>query len=428
VVTTERETSEEAPGPPAGFRALLTDRVFAPFFYANSLSNTGNWFQNVAAGILVFNLTGSSTAVGVVSIVQFATTMVLTPWAGGLTDRVNRQRMLLVGQAIALFGAGALAVYVLAVGVDDLAGPWPVYAATGIIGVGIGITLPALQAVVPALVRRRDLDRAITLNSMTFNIARGIGPVLAGVVVGAFGAGVAFGINALTFVPLLVVLLVLRPRGSVEAQAGADEGSVLDTLGWIRAHPAVVALLLATLAVGWTSDPFSTLMPALADDLGQGEEAVGYLVGAFGVGAAVTAAFVERLRHRLGRGRIIGAGLGVVGVGLVVVALSPTLPVALAGSVVAGGGFLLGVTSTNTEMQRGIPEERRGRIMAFWSVAFLGCRPVAAVLHGGIADLTSVRVAVAVVAGLAVWRVGASGDDIGQHEGPEPTADISTVE
>lgn len=425
-VTAPEDETAAAPDGAASFRALLLDRVFGPFFFANALSNTGNWFQNVAAGILVFDLTGSSTAVGAVSIVQFSTTMLLTPWAGGLTDRVNRQRLLATGQAIAFVGAALLAVYVLTVGVDDLAGPWAVYAATFVIGLGIGLILPSLQAVVPALVEPRDLDRAITLNSLTFNIARGVGPVLAGITVAAFGAGVAFGINAVTFLPLLVVLLVITPRGRVEPRPEADGGSVADTLRWIRARPTVVALLLATLGVGWTSDPFTTLMPAFADELGRGETAVGLMVGSFGAGAAVLAPASEWLRSTLGRGRVIAVGLAVTGVGLVVVALAPTLAVALVGAAVSGGGFLLGVTSTNTELQRGIPDDRRGRVMAFWSVAFIGCRPIAATVHGALADLLSVRAAllavavVAVAAGAGVWRSRPSGDDIVEEDEEDP--------
>ena len=388
------------------FSDLLHDRVFAPFFYANVLSNTGNWFQNVAAGIVVYGLTGSNTAVGAVSILQFTATMLLTPVAGRLTDRVDRKRMLLVGQFVAFLGALGLAITVAALGVDGLPGPWPVYAATGVIGIGAAIILPSLQAIVPALVRPGDLDRAITLNSMTFNIARGVGPVLAGSVIAAFGAVWAFGINTLTFVPLLVVLVIITPRGSVtpdDDRADDAEGgtTVLDAVRWVRAHPTVGVLLVGTLGVGWTSDPFSTLMPAVAEGFGYGERVVGFLVGAFGLGAALTAPASDRIRARLGRGRVAATGLALASVGLVVLAVAPVVHVGLVGAAIAGSGFLLGVTSTNTELQRGIPEELRGRVMALWSVAFLGCRPVAAVVDGSIADATSPSVALGVAAGVA---------------------------
>ena len=394
--TVER-TDESA----SSFAALLRDRVFAPFFFANSLSNTGNWFQNVAAGIVVYDLTGSNTAVGAVSIVQFIATMLLTPWMGALTDRVNRRHMLLAGQSIAFAGASALAVTVIVVGIDGLPGPWPIYAATAVIGLGAATILPSLQAVVPSLVERRDLDRAIALNSMTFNIARSIGPIAAGATVAALGAEWAFGINALTFVPLLVVLLVIRPRGEVEPD---DDSStqVREGVRWIRDRSDVIAVLAATLIVGWTSDPFSTLMPALAESLGGGDATVGLLVGSFGLGAALTAPWFDRVKGRVGRERTVPVALLIVTVGLATVSLAPVTPVALLGASVSGSGFLLGVTGTNSELQKAMPEHLRGRVMAWWSVAFLGCRPIAAVVDGAIADLTDVRVAIAVSAAVAL--------------------------
>lgn len=394
-------TAERADESASSFTALLRDRVFAPFFFANSLSNTGNWFQNVAAGIVVYDLTGSNTAVGAVSIVQFIATLLLTPWMGGVTDRVNRRHMLLAGQTIAFVGASALAVIVIVVGIDGLPGPWPIYAATAVIGLGAATILPSLQAVVPSLVERRDLDRAIALNSMTFNIARSIGPIAAGATVAALGAEWAFGINALTFVPLLVVLVLIRPRGEVEPDGDASTG-VAEGVRWIRDHPEVIAVLAATLVVGWTSDPFSTLMPALAESLGGGDATVGLLVGSFGLGAALTAPWFDRVKGLVGRERIVPTALVIVTVGLAVVAVAPVTPVALAGAAVSGSGFLLGVTGTNSELQQAMPEHLRGRVMAWWSVAFLGCRPIAAVVDGAIADLTDVRVAIGVSAAVAL--------------------------
>ncbi len=385
----------------ASFGELLTDRVFGPFFFANSISNTGNWFQNVAAGIVVFELTGSNTAVGAVSMLQFLATMLLTPYAGVITDRVDRRWMLFTGQTVALIGATGLAVAVAVLGVDGLGGPWPVYLATAVIGLGAAIILPSLQAVVPALVRNTDLDQAIALNSMTFNIARAIGPIAAGVVVAQLGAVWAFGLNAFTFLPLLVALALINPRGSVKPDPESAAGGVWETLGWIREHRTVVLLMAATLAVGWTSDPFSTLMPGLSDAFGYGETVVGLLVGAFGAGPAVMALASGAVRDRLGRSVMIPLGLGLVAAGLAVMAVAPVVQVALLGATLAGSGFLLGVTGTNAELQRGIPDEVRGRVMAFWSVAFLGCRPIAAGVDGFLADLFSVRVALGVSCALA---------------------------
>jgi MFS family permease len=142
-------------------------------------------------------------------------------------------------------------------------------------------------------------------------------------------------------------------------------------------------------------------MPAMADALGGGDSTVGLLVGAFGIGAAITAPANERVRAAVGRSRVIPVGFALVAAGLGIVAVAPVVAVALVGAACSGAGFLLGVTATNAELQKAMPEALRGRVMAWWSVAFLGCRPLAAVVDGAIADLTDVRVALAVSASVA---------------------------
>lgn len=405
VTTTASRPAAAAEADDRNIVDVLADRTFGTFLAANALSNVGNWFQNVAAGIVVFELTRSNTAVGAVSMVQFAAMILLAPWMGAVTDRVDRRRMLMVGQGVAFAGAAALAVTVIVRGIDGLGGPWPIYLATALIGLGAAISLPALQAIVPALVRPGDLDRAIALNSMTFNVARSVGPISAGAVVGAFGAVWAFGVNVLTFVPLLAALALITPRGEVRP-ADDGSGSVGGGVRWILDRPDVVAVLAATLIVGWTSDPFSTLMPALADELGGGELTVGLLVGCFGLGAAFTAPASDAIRRAVGRPNMIPLGLGAVALGLTGMAASPALPLTLVAAAVAGGGFLLGVTSTNTELQSALPEGLRGRVMAWWSVAFLGCRPFAALVDGVVADAANVRVALMLAAAIAITAAG----------------------
>ena len=178
--------------------ALLRDRVYGPFFFGNLASNCGNWVHNVAAAVVVFTLADSALAVGAVSGCLWAGSLLLQPWAGALTDRYDRRRMLIGGQALALVGALAIAIPTTIVGAEGLAGPWPIYLGTLVIGVGVAFSIPAMQALIPALVEERDLDRAIALNGVTFNIARGIGPAIAGVVLLEADASLAFWINVAT--------------------------------------------------------------------------------------------------------------------------------------------------------------------------------------------------------------------------------------
>lgn len=162
--------------------------------------------------MVTFELTGSSLLVGLVSVMLFAATLVLSPYAGALTDRVDRRRLMLAGQTLSAVTAAGLAAWTFAAGTQGLPGAWPVLVATGLIGVGYAFSVPAMQALVPALVSAEDLDGAIALTSVSFNVARAVGPALAAGALLAFGPALAFGINAFSYAGLIVALLVIRPR------------------------------------------------------------------------------------------------------------------------------------------------------------------------------------------------------------------------
>lgn len=377
-----------------GFRGslrLLGDRRFGPYLAGNFTSNIGNWFQNVAAGIVVFQLTGSNTLVGTVSVLQFLATLLLSPLSGSLADRLDRRKLLILATAISAAGAVGLAVWVGLSGVEGLPGVWPILAATAIIGLGYAIGISAMNALVPALVEREDLEEAIALNSSSFTLARAIGPALAGLVVAAAGAAWAFGINALTFLPLIIVLTYIRPR---EVARSTGDRSVRAGFAYVRERKQMLWLVLATLTVGWAGDPANTLSPAYAEMFGRDEWFVGLQVAAFGLGAAVMSFLVGRLRRRLSLETTTRVGMAVLAIGLVGFALAPNEAVVLIALFIAGVGFLLGVTTTNSNLQRRLDEDMRGRVMALWSMAFLGSRPLAGLIDGAVADLVSPRVGV----------------------------------
>ena len=370
---------------------LLKHRSFGPYIFGNFTSAVGNWFQNVAAGIVVFQLTGSNTLVGLVSVLQFLATLLLSPWSGALADRLNRRKLLMLAQLISFVGAASLAIWVGLEGVEGLPGVWPIFAASGVIGLGFAIGIAAMNAFIPALVDREDLEDAIALNSSSFTLARAIGPALAGVVVAALGAVWAFGINAMTFLPLVVVLMAIRGR-KVERAAG--DRSVRAGLAYVRQRKPMMLLVLATLTVGWAGDPVNTLAPAYAEMFGEDESFVGLQVAAFGAGAALMSVLVGRVRRRLTSERTTQFGLVVLGLGLLGYAAAPHELVVIVSLFIAGAGFLMGVTTTNSNLQHRLDEQMRGRVMALWSMAFLGSRPIAGIIDGGVADLVSPRVGV----------------------------------
>ncbi|HEX6222445.1 MAG TPA: MFS transporter [Acidimicrobiia bacterium] len=382
---------------------LIREPRFGPYIIGNFASNIGNWFQNVAAGIVVFQLTGSNTLVGTVSVLQFMATLLLSPWSGALADSFDRRKLLILAQCISATGAVGLAIWVGLEGVEGLPGVWPVLAGTGVIGLGYAVGISAMNALVPALVEPTDLEDAIALNSSSFTLARAVGPALAGLVVAAAGAAWAFGINALTFVPLIIVLAIIRPR-DIERDLDGDR-SVRAGFAYVRERPSMLWIVLATLTVGWAGDPVNTLAPAYAEMFGLDETFVGLQVAAFGAGAAVMSMFVGMVRRRLAIEATTRVGMVVLALGLLGFATAVNEVVVIVSLFVAGIGFLLGVTTTNSNLQHRLHEDMRGRVMALWSMAFLGSRPIAGLIDGGMADLVSPRVGVlsAIVPLLVGW-------------------------
>lgn len=403
VVASSAHTADPARSASRGTLSLVTTRTFGPYFFGNLTSNVGQWFHNLAAAWLVFQLTGSSVAVGAVAIAQFTPTLALSPYAGAITDRVDRRLLLLSGQTVAFVSAAILTAWVAVAGVDGLPGPWPVLGATLGMGLGYAFSVPAMQALVPSLVEPSDLAPAVALNSVTFNVARAVGPALAGVSLLAFGPAVTFGVNAVTYVPLLVALLVIRPR--VVFRNGQTDRSIRAGLRYLRQDPSAAVLLLGTAALGLTTDPVNTLTPGMAKLLGGNEGLVSLFVAAFGIGAAVATTQVSRLRRRFEQPVLAVAGLVVLSAGIATFGVAPVPVAGMAALAIAGSGFLIATTALTTLLQQRVPEDLRGRVMALWGVAFLGSRPLAAALDGAVADMLGVRVGVMIASAFGILAV-----------------------
>jgi MFS family permease len=375
---------------PLSALGLLRTRDFGVYFVGNSLSNIGTWFQNLAAAILVFRLTRSTLLVGVVNFAQLIGAFVLAPWAGAAADRFDRRRLLIVTQVVAASVSAMLAL----VTARGAATAPIVIASAALLGLALAFMVPSLLAMVPLLVRRRDLDTAISLNSVTFNLARGIGPVLAALVIGAFGLAPAFAVNAASFGLFILALLVIRPRP--QALVTGPRPQFRDTIGMVRRDPVLRTLLLVVMTVSVTTDPVNTLTPEFATEvLGRSDTVTGWLVGAFGGGATIAAltltGWLRRRRHGLVEAMVVEA------LGILAFAVAPNLPLALAGLAVAGAGFIGAITRSTTRIQREVPDDQLGRVMALWSLAFVGMRPFAALLDGAVAELLGVRPAAALM-------------------------------
>ncbi|MPZ82981.1 MAG: MFS transporter [Actinophytocola sp.] len=375
-------------------RALVVDRRFGPFFWGSLVSNTGTWLQSMSAVLLVFGITGSATAVGVVAVAQYSGYVLLAPVAGQLADRFDRRRLLLVTQSVGLLGAAGL---VLAVS-DGSYGILPIYVGVAVTGCAQALSVPLIHALVPTLVPAADLPGAVALQSLTYNVSRAVGPALGATALVAVGPVVTFGANAASYVAMLLGLMWTVPARRADPRRGRRES----VLRYLRGHRAVAARLLVVGAVGFAVDAVNTLAPPVVARLGQGDESVGVLVSAFGIGGAVMLVLAVSVIRRIGDGPAAVIGLCVLAAALVVFGNVVSYRVVAPVLVLAGAGFVLGQTALTTSIQRAVPDAVRGRVAALWAVLFLGIRPFAAVVNGGLADLAGVGVAVLVPATLLV--------------------------
>ncbi len=367
---------------------MIRSRNFGPYFAGNAASASGTWFQNLAASILVFRLTHSPFLLGVLNFCQFTPVLLLSPWAGGLADRFDRRRLLLGTQ----LAATALTAVLAALAWGGHVSEWVVIGFSAALGVTSAVSVPSQQSLIAALVDEADVPQAVALNSMTFNLARAIGPASAAGVIATLGIPWAFAINSGSYLLLVAALLVVRPR----QEARAERGSLRESLALLRANPKLVAALLVVMTAGFGSDPVNTESPAFAHAFGRAETWAGVIVACFGAGAVGAALLVAG--RVAGSRRRMAATLAALGGGILLFAVTPWLPLALGFLVVAGFGYLGSNTAATTRLALGVLPSQRGRIMALWSIAFLGLRPVASLADGALAGAFGVRVAGVVLA------------------------------
>lgn len=400
--------------PPGGTRhalRALRSRNFALFLLGQALSYTGTWMQMVAQGVLVWELAHDELTLGLVSFASQFSAFVLAPLAGVLSDRWSRHRVILATQALALVQASALAILTLD-GDITVAHIMTLSVALGLVS---AFDIPMRQAFVVEMVdRREDLPSAIALNSVTFHGARMIGPVVAGALIplanrlfDAPHAGIAacFVVNAVSYVAVLVALLQMRLQRP--ATTAAPRVPLLASLGegvrYSLGSPPIRGLLVMLAAVTFVGMPYTVLMPAMADGLHGGapelelacfgssclrvgfETTYGLLVASAGLGAMLGGAFLAARPSVTGLGRLIPVATAALGLGLVGFALAPSLIAAVPLLVAVGAGFMVNVAGSNTLLQTIVEDDKRGRVMAFYTMAFLGAAPLGSLAAGSLA-------------------------------------------
>ena len=373
-----------APRRPRLTRALAS-RNFRLFFGGQSISLVGTWITRIATSWLVYRLTGSVLLLGVVGFCGQIPTLLLAPFAGVLVDRWDRHRILVVTQALSLVQSAALAVLTLA-GVITVPHVLLLQVAQGVIN---AFDTPARQAFVSEMVEdRADLPNAIALNSSMVNASRIIGPSIGGLVIGAVGEGWCFALDAVSYVAVLASLRAMRlaPRARQQRETHMREELAAGFRYVTRFVPVRSALLLLSL-VSVMGMPYTVLMPAISTNvLHGGPHTLGFLMTASGAGALAGALYLASRRSVVGLGRAMAVASSTFGAGLVAFSLSRSLWLSLMLLPVVGAGMMITMAAANTVIQTVVREELRGRVMAFYTMAFLGTAPIGSLIAGVAAD------------------------------------------
>lgn len=393
-------------GPPRSRRQLLWTPI-GVLAVGKVLSTVAVWTTNIAGAILVFELTGSAVMVGMVSVAQFTPQLLLAPWSGARADRSDRFAQVVAGTAILWLGSLLLTSWGALVGFEDGRDALIVIAAAGLVGTGFAVNGPATSALLPALVRRSELADALSLSTLPIVVARSTGPAIGAGLYLALGPTITFGFAAALHLSFLIVLAQLRRRVVLapRATAHAVGRRLLAGLDYLRSSPRTALLIAGVAVIGVGADPITTLTPPLAAELGADPGFVGTLASVFGIGAAVGFVVLSRARLSFGITRLGSIGLAMMGVGTGMAALAPSPEVAVSGVLLGGAGMTFALNAFTTLIQADVPDVLRGRVMALWSVAFLGTRPVSALTTGWVTDTLGVRPAMSLSA--AVILVGA---------------------
>lgn len=373
-------------------------RDYVLFWLGLLVSSTGSWMQSLAQGWLVYDLTHSPFKLGLVT--SFATLPVLltTLHAGVIADRFDKRRIVIVTQTLLTVQASILAALAL----THMIQVWHIMALASFAGFVNAFDMPARQAMTIELVGKEDLLSAVSLNSSAFNISRIIGPAIAGVIIAVSNTGVCFLVNAISFLAIIFMLIVIHPAAS--RPSGREESMVAqirEGLAYIRSNRLVLDLMVMTGVGGLFAFQYATLMPALARDvLHGGPGTLGALVSAAGAGALTAAVSVAALGHLFKQGRIVMLGSLIVPVGLSALALSEDPRLSIGCMVVTGFGMMLFLAVSNSLIQLMPPEHLRGRVLSVRTLVFIGFAPMGALLVGALAQYAGVRAAILTGAGI----------------------------
>jgi len=362
----------------------LRHRNYRLFFSGQSISLIGTWMTRLATSWLVYRLTNSAFLLGLTGFASQVPAFVLGPVAGVWVDRLNRHRVLVVTQVLSMIQSFWLAALALSHRITFHDILW-LSLFQGVIN---AFDMPARQAFVTQMVETRDdLPNAIALNSSMVNASRLIGPSIAGIVIAAVGEGWCFFIDGASYIAVIISLLLMRI--TVKQVTRKRESVVVELReGWryVSTFKPIRAILLSLATISLFGMPYTVLLPIFARDvLHGGAHTLGFLTGASGVGALASAAYLASRKTVLGLGKVIPTVTIIFGVSMIAFGLSHWLVVSMFVLLFAGFGMMQQMAASNTILQTIVEEDKRGRVMAFYSMAFMGMAPFGSLMAGSVA-------------------------------------------
>lgn len=379
----------------------LRFRNYRLFFGGQSLSLIGTWMTRIAMAWLVYRLTGSAFLLGLAGFASQIPTFVLGPFAGVWVDRLDRHRVLVATQVLSMLQSFALAALAL----PHLITVPEILWLSLFQGVVNAFDMPARQAFLPQMVERReDLPNAIALNSSMVNGSRLIGPSLAGLVIAAWGEGWCFLIDAISYLAVIVSLLMMVVRNPQRRRAPESVATELRE-GWryVADFPPVRNILLLLGLISLVGMPYTVLMPIFATRiLGGGAHTLGFLMGASGLGALGSAAWLASRKSVRGLLRVIPIVAAIFGAGIIAFGYSRWLPLSLLLLLVTGFGMMQQMAASNSILQTILEEDKRGRVMSYFAMALQGTMPFGSLLAGWAAARFGAPATLAIGGGLCL--------------------------
>ena len=363
----------------------LESRNYRLFFAGQAISLIGTWMTQIATVWLVYDLTNSALWLGVVGFSSQIPSFLISPFGGILVDRWNRHRILITTQILAMIQSLALAALALS-GVMQI---WHIIVLSLFQGLITAVDSPARQAFVLEIIERKeDLGNAIALNSSIFNGARLVGPAFAGLLIASVGAGVCFLIDGLSYIAVIAGLLAmkLKPR-MIAKQTTNIWQRLIEGFRYAFGFPPIRAILLLLALFSFMGMPYTVLIPIFAKNVLHGSaETLGFLMAAVGVGALVGGVYLSSRSSVIGLGKVIALAPAIFGTGLVIFSQSRILWLSLLMMLLVGFGGILQIASSNTLLQTIVEDDKRGRLMSLYTMAFLGVLPFGNLASGALAN------------------------------------------